>query len=323
MSKPSPTLIGAFVVGALALIVSGILFFGGNTVFEKRLPIVSFFPDSVNGLQIGAPVTFRGVQVGKVKSIGIRLTRDPGQPLIQVNMELLPKMVAVHGQGPALDENLVPKLVSHGLTAQLVTQSLVTGLLNVELAFRPQANAFRVGDQSAVAEVPTVPGAFAALSKQLESVDVAGLMKSMQQTLASLDGVLQSPELAKTVRDLPRLVGELRHTVGTVDREVVQFSGAGRQAFATSAAELQQTLASARTLLADIDREASSTLGATRDTLQRANTALGETGALLDPYGPKMIQVERTIDDLAATAARLRNLAERVDRNPSILVWGK
>jgi paraquat-inducible protein B len=36
-----------------------------------------------------------------------------------------------------------------------------------------------------------------------------------------------------------------------------------------------------------------------------------------------MIQVERTIDDLAATAARLRNLAERVDRNPSILVWGK
>jgi paraquat-inducible protein B len=274
-------------------------------------------------LQIGAPVTFRGVQVGRVKSIGIRLTQDPGHPLIQVNMEFLPRTVVIYGQGPAADENLIPKLVEHGLTAQLVTQSLVTGLLNVELAFRPQGNAYHVGDQSDVPEVPTVPGAFASITKQLETIDVAGLVKAMHQTLASVDGILQSPDVAETIKDLPRLVADLRHTVATVDREVVQFSGAGRQAFTTSAAELQQTLASARTFLTDLDREATSTLVAARDTLQRADTTLGETGALLDPYGHKMTQVERAIDDLAATAARLRNLAERVDRNPSILVWGK
>jgi paraquat-inducible protein B len=93
VTKPSATLVGAFVLGALALIVAGVLFFGAGGFAKARIPLVSFFHGSVAGLRVGAPVTFRGVRVGEVKSIGIRLQSDTGDSIIQVNMELLPGMV--------------------------------------------------------------------------------------------------------------------------------------------------------------------------------------------------------------------------------------
>ena len=105
------------------------LFFGSGLFHEKRLRAVSFFNGSVAGLRVGAPVTFRGVPVGEVKSLGVRVMPD-GQSIIQVNMELVPGMVAVYGADRAEQDANVPALVKRGLTAKLVTQSFVTGLLN-------------------------------------------------------------------------------------------------------------------------------------------------------------------------------------------------
>ena len=144
MKRPSATLIGIFVLGALALIVAAILFFGSGAVFKQRFTAVSYFPGSVAGLQIGAPVTFRGVRVGQVKSIGIRIDPDPTHSIVQVNMELVPE--AVQGHGNSGTQEALPALVERGLTAQLVLQSLVTGMLQVDLDFRPGAKALRLGE---------------------------------------------------------------------------------------------------------------------------------------------------------------------------------
>ena len=97
MKRPSATLIGAFVLGAIALIVAAILFFGGASLFKQHIEIVSYFHGSVAGLRVGAPVTYRGVRVGEVKSIGIRITPDTAPSVVQVNMELLPEAVNVYG----------------------------------------------------------------------------------------------------------------------------------------------------------------------------------------------------------------------------------
>jgi paraquat-inducible protein B len=322
VTKPRATLVGVFVLGAIALIVAGILFFGGGVLLEQRVPIVSFFHGSVAGLQVGAPVTFRGVPVGEVKSMGIRADPDTGRSIIQVNMELLPGTVAVYG--PRLPyENMVPALVQRGLTAQLVQQSFVTGLLNVELDFRPGVEASRLGEPTAVAEVPTVPSHLEAIAKKLEAVDIAAVVDAAQQTLASLNGILSSPELRQTIMELPGLASGLRETLGTIDREVAGLSGAGREALASSAAALQKTLASVQTLAATLDREAARTLTAVRGALKGASTTLDGTNVLFDPRGQTVIQVQRAVDDLAATAARLRDLAERIDRDPGILIRGR
>jgi paraquat-inducible protein B len=139
--RANATIIGAFVLGAIVLLVAGILFFGSGTLLQKRIPIVSFFHGSVAGLQVGAPVTFRGVPVGEVKAIGIRIDPTTRALIIQVDMRVWPDKVAVYGPRTP-DDKLIPTLVAQGVAAQLARQSFVTGLLNVDLDFRPGVHYF-------------------------------------------------------------------------------------------------------------------------------------------------------------------------------------
>ena len=68
-SKVSPTFIGAFVVGAIICMVAEVLLFGGGKFFTEKLPYIMFFDSFVEGLSVGAPVIFRGVQIGQVTEI--------------------------------------------------------------------------------------------------------------------------------------------------------------------------------------------------------------------------------------------------------------
>jgi paraquat-inducible protein B len=322
MKQPSATLIGAFVLGALALVVAAILFFGSGALFTPRFTAVSYFRGSVAGLQTGALVTYRGVRVGQVKSVGIRIDPDPTQSIVQVTMEFVPEAVKHYGSAVGTEEAL-PALVERGLTAQLVMQSFVTGQLQVELDFRPQVKALKLGGTSDVPEIPTVPSPFQALTEQLQTVDIAAAVATFQRTLASLDALLTNPALKQTIDGLPALVADVRQTVKTIEREVQGFSSTGQHAISESAASLQSTLASVQKLSENLDREAASTLAAVRGTLQNADTAVDDINVLLDPRGQTMTQVQDAVEDLAATAARLRDLSERVDRDPGILIRGR
>jgi hypothetical protein len=201
MNAPRATLIGTFILGALALLVAGVLFFGGSALRNKHVAIVSFFDASVAGLRVGAPVTFRGVPIGEVKSIGVRVNPSTGQSIIQVNMELVPQALSVYGAPLPRDEALVPSLVHDGLTAQLKMQSLVTGLLSVELAFRPGEQVSRFGDAT-LPEVPSVPGHFEALTKQLETIDIEALRQQR--------AVLQEEDIENEVVEIILRIDERR-----------------------------------------------------------------------------------------------------------------
>jgi len=322
VSKPRPGAVGAFLLTAVALLVGGILFFTSGTLTAKRVRTVSFFPGTVVGLQVGSTVTFQGVPVGRVTSLGVRVTQDVRRPIIQVEMELVPSRLAVHGPSQLREHDLVATLVQRGLAAQLVKESFITGRLMVELAFRAGVETSRVGGTD-VPEVPTVPSDFAALAKQLQAVDIAGALESFQRAATSLDTLLNSPELRQTVHDAPAVLAQLRQTLATVDREVAALSRTGRAAVGDSAAALQKTLSATQALVATLDSESATTLTAIRGTLGRADSSLDNTRLLFDPQGPMVSQLQQTVDDLAATAARLRNVAERVDRDPSVLVRGR
>jgi len=86
--KTSKTVIGIFVVSALALVVASVLIFGSGDFLKDRYKFVLFFKDSVKGLNVGAPVVFLGVQVGEVKDISV--IQDPLKSsfYIQVIVEL-------------------------------------------------------------------------------------------------------------------------------------------------------------------------------------------------------------------------------------------
>ncbi|WP_029012973.1 MlaD family protein [Niveispirillum irakense] len=324
MKRPSPTAIGAFVLGAMILVASAILFFGGGALWAQRLEAVAYFDSSVAGLQVGAPVTFRGVRVGSVKTMGIHVNPQTYNFIIRVGMEITPDTVATFGSDlPDEGEELVPMLVKRGLTAKLVMQSFVTGQLMVELDFREGGKRTDIRGRAGMPEIPTVPTDLEAITTQLEGVKLDETIESFKNTLDALTGVLSTPELKQTIAELPALLVQVRQTLATAETEISSLSGSTRTTIDQTARSLDQTLASLRTLTATLDREVAQTAEAARTTMGKADTTLDGANALLDPRGRTAVQIQRAVDDLATTAARLRNLSERIDRDPSVLVRGR
>src|SRR3546814_3851394 len=86
--KANPKLIGGFVVGAIAILVVALVVFGGGRLFQDERRVVAYFEGSVAGLQVGAPVTCRGVPLGAVTESLLRFDDRSMTALIPVYMEL-------------------------------------------------------------------------------------------------------------------------------------------------------------------------------------------------------------------------------------------
>ena len=136
----SPTLIGAFVVGALILLVIGVVAFGSGQLFRKTQEFILYFDGSVNGLRIGAPVKIKGVDIGSVKDIKLETELGSQIHKIPVIIEIDLKKVIRRGvsREEAMDPNTIREFVKQGLHGQLQTESLVTGVLYVGLDWFPE-----------------------------------------------------------------------------------------------------------------------------------------------------------------------------------------
>ena len=81
--QASPAVIGGFVVGALVLVVLGILVFGSGRFFADTDRVVMYFADDLQGLQAGAAVDFQGVPVGTVAQIKAVISKDSEEAVPQ------------------------------------------------------------------------------------------------------------------------------------------------------------------------------------------------------------------------------------------------
>src|SRR5512135_2362494 len=134
--KASKTLIGAFVLGAVVLIVAGVVVFGGGKFFKKTIKYVMFFDGSVKGLQVGAPVTFRGVKIGEVTDMVLRFDPSNLAVMIPVYVEIDPeKFLGSDTLKKAKPGQYYRALLDKGLKARLELQSFVTGLLMIGVDF--------------------------------------------------------------------------------------------------------------------------------------------------------------------------------------------
>src|SRR5262245_7341208 len=155
-SKANPKLIGGFVVGAIALaLVGAIAFGGGKFLAAKRQAVLFFSESSLAGLDIGSPVTFRGVKVGSVTGIVIRYDVDNQTLRIPVYIEIdLDRIEVISGREHV--ENF-QALIERGLRGQLVVQSLVTGQASIDFNFHPGTPINLTGTEPGMVELPTIP----------------------------------------------------------------------------------------------------------------------------------------------------------------------
>ena len=135
--KPNSTAIGMFIVGAFILAVIATAWFGSGPFFSKKETFVLYYKNSINGLEIGAPVKFKGVPVGQVVDILVRFRRGETSARVPVLIEIDIDRLQTH-LGSTLDfskEEVYREQIKNGLRAKLQYQSYLTGLLFIELDY--------------------------------------------------------------------------------------------------------------------------------------------------------------------------------------------
>jgi paraquat-inducible protein B len=301
--RASPTAIGAFVLGAIALAVVGVVMFGAGILARPKASFILYFQESVNGLDVGAPVKFKGVQLGRVTRILLGYEQKPGITDVAVLIELDERAADSEfgRQVDLADRELMREAIARGLRARLESQSLVTGLLYVELGFYPgtPARYLQAGDR--YMEIPTIPSNLQEIvSRAMQAVarisqlPIEDMVKSFTELAKSTQGFVDDPKLREAVASMSAAAKEAEAVMRTVRKEVEPVAG-----------ELTLTADEARRTLVEFRTFAESAQGIVRDG------------------SPLRYQLSDTLSELTQAARSLRLLTDYLERDPQALLTGK
>ncbi len=321
--RANPTSIGAFVLGGMALLVIGIFLFTGRGLFEHRPTYVMYFEGSVYGLQVGAPVVFRGVQIGSVKRIDLRYDNSRAQLVIPVTVESLPRrMLDVNGDF-ANEEALDPtELVSRGLRARLASQSLLTGLLYIELDFHPDKPLVYRAPSKRLPEIPTIPSPVQEFASKLEHIDIEGLLGDIAAIAATARQFVNSPDTERSLRSLGQTLARLESASSKLDQRLSPLFDKLEGSIDSVKTEMNR-VGDAADKFAGIADQTGAPLEAVRAMASELQTTIATLNDLIAQGSPALHQAGQTMKELREAARALQELSDTLARQPDALLFGR
>ena len=325
--KANPKLIGAFVLGAVALAAIGVIIFGSGKFFKETERYVLFFPGSVKGLTVGAPVTLEGVRIGTVTDLYVVFDHTTLTFHTPVYTEVIRGKVKDVGHYLAEDavdddtdpEKIIKLLVERGLRGQLELQSLVTGQLNVAFSMHPGSEIHYVGIDKSLTEIPTIPTTFQQLTKALEKIDIKGMAEDIRNAVAGIEQLATSPELAEAVTSLNKTLKDFGKLARNVDNRVGPL-----------VSSVEETLVDTRKLVNNVDAQVEPTFADLQKALNSADLALKQakvTVASLDNVvgvdSAIMWELNNTLLELSSMARQVNALVSLLQRQPDSIIRGK
>lgn len=312
--RANPRLVGAFVLIAIGLAVTGIIIFSSGALFSQKERFVIYFDGSLAGLNRGAPVKYRGVQIGQVTDVLFNILGDdrpPGDLRLPVFIELDEKLLLARGATVDMgDPVFIDSLIRGGLRATLAVESFVTGRRYIELAEFPGSPYELTADPDRdVLELPShtvdALGDIAARADEvlgnLAAVDVAELVNRLTDVVEQLSDVAATPALNASIDSLPAILGNINEVLARYGR---------------LAHELDTTIVPVRDRLDETLQQATMTLGEIESTFNTMETVMA-------PGSPLTHQLEVALVDFGRAARALRNFTEYLERNPSAILRGK
>ncbi len=325
MSKRAdPTLIGAFVIGAMAFLVIVILLFSSGDLLVNKPRMVMYFKGSVHGLQRGAPVSFRGVRIGTVKEVKLAVDIKNYQFYIPVYIEIDPRRLnGTRGEDYAiLDEALSLKnLVDAGLRAQLQTQSLLTGQLYIDLDFMPD-KPVRIFALNDMLEIPTVANTSQELYDVLEDNDLNKTMREFASAISAFNRLLNMPELKSSVQRVDRILTSTESIVAKLDvhsEPLLKNLTAVLEKTQTTLAAVEQAAQRSDSVLLASD----STLQDVSRAFAQLEQTLKETRDMLGEHSQLRYELTGALKEISGAARAVRSMADTLDREPEALFSGK
>ena len=314
MGKPaSNTLIGAFIAGAVVLAVAAVIIFGSGRFFTKTFANVMYFRDSVKGLNVGAPVLFRGVKIGSVRNIELRYDGKDLSFLICVLVEFDPRRMVYIGHAPGTEHT--DELIKKGLRARLELQSMVTGQLAINLDFFPDRPARLLGLDTKYPEIPTIASEIDEFINTAQQIPLKELAQKAMSALEGIDRIVNSPKVATGLDALSESLKEVRTVVHKIDNQIDPVLANMKDA----SDSLQRIVRKGDTLPEQMEKS----LIVVQDTMKQAEKTLASAQEIASADSTLIQQVDGTLREVGDTARSVRFLTEYLHRHPEALIHGK
>jgi len=332
-------MIGIFVVFSLVLFMTAIVIFGGNKFFSKENLAITYFEGSLEGLRVGAPVTYRGVSIGQVKKINIHI-RPNAQKNEKIIIPVLISLTAGEslivdspGTSNADDVTIFLKsLCEQGLRAKLKLQSLVTGKRYIDLAFYENRPAVYRDTVKEYFEIPTLPSEMQQLSKMMENIDLGELYQKFMGTLNSLEtltsGLAEALTQEKTqqlIDDLLVATASLNSILSQVDTDITPILHKvdnGLDQFTSLVDHSDGMITSLEKQMQPLIADISTTFANIDNTLQQADELLAQAQKIISPNSPLYYRLTEAMRQLEKTVQSIEKLSDFLHRNPDALIFG-
>jgi paraquat-inducible protein B len=330
MSKPaSKTVIGLFVIGAVVLVVIAVALFGSGKFLTTRPQYVMFFTGSVNGLQVGSPLQFRGVKIGEVTKISASLDKNLSV-VIPVYVEYDPESLAMpeelRKEAQGRKYPFIQKLIAKGLKAQLRMKSLITGQLYVALDFYPDKPIRLVGLEKRYPEIPTIPSTSDVLMATLEKLPISDIADKLLKVTEGVERIVNSPEIKGSIKNLDAGLKDLGVLIRNIDAEVKPLSTSLMETSTAARGALSQaekTLAFNEGIPGKMAENFQNTLKKADATLEEMRQAISSYERIADQNINLGYDVSKTLKEIEEAARAIRSLTDYLERHPEALVKGK
>ena len=343
MKRSSTIAIGAFVLGAQILAAVALFMFASRDGFKTKRYFVAYFEQSVTGLDIGAPIKFRGIEMGQVISIEGVYDPKTADVIPRLELEFYPETLrnASVNEG---EYTLFQPLVNRGMRASLKSQSFLTGQLFVSLDFHPDKPIRQLGsDDDPYPEMPTIDSGLDELLGTFEDLPLDALVAQITATLDSVEGLLRNEGVADAADYLPVLLGDADAAIQAIatlmasdlpltTRTLRGVLNGDEGSLASLSRKLEnETLVTIEDSVARLtDQIANQTLGDVSTTLKQAEASLSELEATLalaqerlEPGDPVSRELRTALKEISASAAAFRSLARFIEENPESIVRGR
>jgi paraquat-inducible protein B len=306
--------IGAFIVLGVILLLTAIVILGAGAVFTRYVPAETYFNESVQGLDLGAPVKFRGVQIGTVKSIGFAgqvydeaLQSD--RRYVMVQMQLYENVVDA---AKGTEQNSLSAEFDKGLRVRLSQQGL-TGVAFLEINYvNPEHNPpLPINWTPETIYIPSAPSTMTRIDEavtdisralnNISTIDFKGMADSLNNLFANLDKSLSEANVQSlgelVAQDLTELRDLLKRGNALMNDPALAKIGPGAA----------HVLTSADTILTEVKND----LRATLQESGRAAANLADTAKSLQDLLSHE-NLKRGLDELPQTMNNLQAASESI-----------
>lgn len=301
-AKPNFFRIGVFVAGGVAILVAALIAFGGGQLFLPKISIETYVKGTVQGIDVGTPVKFRGVLIGKVTKINFAFTEYDLKEtdglynyvvlLMEINRAVFPGMFTQEDLTP-----LLTKSIDQGLRVRIEPQG-ITGLnyLDIDYFDPTRFPALTPPWQPHVYYIPSAPGELTSfldsingILREVEKLNIGGISETGTELLENLNKAVVGAQVDKISADLQVLIGD---STSVLQKAKIPELSANAARFL---AELEASNRELRKILKNI-----------------------EPATKLNPA-----EVRAIVSNLAETSQNLEQLSTEVKQRPSLLLWGK